>query len=282
MAGEKLLNMEGLERTDRENPGCMGKPMDTAYIIYTSGSTGKPKGVQIPHRSAVRVVRDTNYITVVPDDRLLQLSNYAFDGSVFDIFGALLNGASLVLLPEGGEKDLEMITQTIRETGVTVLFCTTALFNAAVDLDVSSFAKVRKVLFGGEKVSVEHSRKALESLGAGKIIHVYGPTESTVFATYYPLDRLEAGAGTVPIGKPISNTKVYIIGKDGHLQPEGVAGEICIAGDGLAKGYLNAPELTEERFIEDTYCPGERMYRTGDLGRWLPDGNIEFIGRMDR
>jgi amino acid adenylation domain-containing protein len=252
------------------------------YVIYTSGSTGKPKGTLTTHRNAVRVVKDTNYIDITPEDRVLQLSNYAFDGSVFDIFGALLNGAALVTARESGEVRLDRLPILIEREMITVFFVTTALFNTLVDIGLEQLRWVRKILFGGERVSVEHTRKALTALGRHQIIHMYGPTETTVYATYYPVNHITGTAATIPIGRPLANTTLYILDKHMKLVPEGVTGELYIGGDSVCRGYMNNPVLTMERFTQNPYRQNERLYRSGDLGRWQADGNIEFIGRQDR
>jgi len=279
-----------------------------AYVIYTSGTTGKPKGNLTTHFNAVRVVKNTNYIELKEDDRILQLSNYAFDGSIFDIYGALLNGAALILMGKEDVVSIDKLSNLIKRENITLFFVTTALFNTLVDLEIECLKNVRKILFGGERVSVEHSRKALEYLGKDKIIHVYGPTETTVYATYYFIDQIEEHSGTIPIGKPISNTSVYVMDKNQKPVPMGVIGELYIGGYGVAQGYLNNPELTAEKFVQDfldypddrdkkekgkgidktpstslPLYPSTPLYRTGDLVRWLPDGsaNIEFIDRID-
>ncbi|WP_164779847.1 AMP-binding protein, partial [Paenibacillus kobensis] len=221
-------------------------------------------------QNVVRTVRNSNYVTFTQSDRILQLSNYAFDGSTFDIFGALLNGAALVLIRKEDALNIAALSRILREEQITIFFLTTALFNTLVDLDVSSLSNVRHVLFGGEKVSVDHVAKAYHALGAGRVIHVYGPTESTVYATYYAIDHLDQQVPTVPIGTPLANTRLYVVGRDTQLQPIGVPGELCITGDGLARGYLNQPELTADKFVDNPFGEG-RMYRTGDLARWLPD-----------
>ncbi|WP_338552863.1 non-ribosomal peptide synthase/polyketide synthase [Paenibacillus sp. KS-LC4] len=259
----------------------VNEPEHLTYVIYTSGTTGKPKGNLTTHRNIVRVVRNTNYINVTDKDSVLQLSSYSFDGSTFDIFGALLNGARLILVPKETMLDVGNLAGLIERQQISVMFITTAFFNVLVDMKPDCLRYIRAVLFGGERVSVNHVRKALKHLGPGKIKHVYGPTESTVFATCHDVNEVQEDAITIPIGQPISNTAIYIVDEQNKPQPIGVAGELCVAGDGLARGYLNRPELTAEKFADNPFAPGERMYRTGDLARWLPDGTIEYVGRMD-
>ncbi|QYK62294.1 amino acid adenylation domain-containing protein [Paenibacillus sp. S25] len=252
-----------------------------ACIMYTSGSTGEPKGTLTMHYNIIRVVKKTNYIQFSTKDRILQVASFSFDGSTFGIYGALLNGGTLVLNSQDQTMNARELSSVLRTQQITKCFVTTALFNALVDVDPDCFATIETLLFGGEKVSVSHVRKAFARLGPGRLIHVYGPTESTVFATYYPIDHLDENANTVPIGKPISSTKVYILDQEQHPLPQGVAGELYIAGDGLVKGYLNRPELTEERFIQSSWVPGGRLYRTGDWVQEQADGNIEYISRID-
>lgn len=254
---------------------------DIAYIMYTSGSTGEPKGILTTHYNVSRVVKNTNYIDISASDILLQLSNYAFDGSTFDIYGALLNGATLVLVDKYTVPDVFELTELIKKEKVSVFFTTTALFNTIVDTNLKSLEGVRKILFGGERVSFRHVEKALDFLGKGRLIHVYGPTETTVYASYYDIDSINEDLGTIPIGKPISNTKLYVMDKYLNILPVGVPGELCIAGDGLAKGYLNKPESTAEKFVENPYVTDEIIYRTGDLVKCLHDGNIIFLDRID-
>jgi amino acid adenylation domain-containing protein len=279
-----ILVSEGIEVVI---PGEMSKEFPThlnlAYVIYTSGTTGKPRGTLITHTNVIRVVRNTNYIDITEQDRILQLSNYAFDGSVFDIYGALLNGAVLVMINREDVLSTEKLSEVIKKNGITLFFVTTALFNTLIDLGIDCFDGVRKVLFGGENVSVEHSKRALEYMGMDRILHVYGPTETTVYATCYPINEIDEGAGTIPIGGPISNTAVYILNKHLKPVPTMVCGEIYIGGEGLSRGYLNQPELTAKKFIKLHHSPFmiHRLYRSGDLARRLPDGNIEFIGRID-
>ncbi|MCP5054992.1 MAG: amino acid adenylation domain-containing protein, partial [bacterium] len=280
---QTIINIESDEHRHEEctDPGPYGSFDDLTYVIYTSGTTGKPKGTLTMHYNVIRVVRETNYINIVEDDRMLQLSNAAFDGSVFDIYGALLNGAALVMIQKEDVPDPQKVSGLIKREAITLFFITTALFNTLVDVGIDCFDRVRKVLFGGEKVSFEHSKKAFDYLGPDRIIHVYGPTETTVYASYYIINRVDEVPGTIPIGKPLSNTALYVLDKHLKPQPIGITGELYIGGDGLSRGYLNRPELSAQQFVFSPTVTGDRLYKTGDLVRWLPHGNIEFRGRID-
>ena len=253
---------------------------DPIYVIYTSGTTGKPKGSISKQESVLRVAKNTNYINISSFDKVIQLSNVAFDGSVFDIFGALLNGAELVLLSEEKKSDVKLLGEVLVEQKISIMFVTTALFNTLVDIDVHYLKNIEKLLFGGEQVSYDHVKKAFEVLGANKIIHVYGPTETTVYASFFPINSVSEYAKNIPIGKPITNTQIKILDRNLSVVPMGVPGELYISGSGLAKGYLGRPDLTSQSFISDPYL-GSKMYKTGDLGRLLPSGDIEFLGRID-
>ncbi|UHA72710.1 non-ribosomal peptide synthetase [Paenibacillus sp. 481] len=279
----EIKQLQQIELSDFPSSNMVANcsPSDLAYVMYTSGSTGRPKGTLTTHQNIIRVVKNTNYIQIQPDDRLLQLSNYAFDGSTFDIFGALLNCARLVLVSKDTMLDIDALTELIQREQITVFFITTALFNTLVDVNVGALQRVRKILFGGEKVSIRHVRSAYSILGPGKLVHMYGPTESTVYATFYPILQVEANAHTVPIGRPLANTQVYVLDRHDRLQMIGVPGELCISGQGLCEGYLNNAEMTAEKFVEHPFLPHERLYRTGDLVKMLPDGNLEYISRMD-
>lgn len=269
-----------LYQGDKSNLENINSPDDIVYMVYTSGTTGKPKGILTMHYNISRVVKNTNYIDINSEDRILQLSNYAFDGSTFDIYGALLNGAKLVMVSKDNLLEINKLSNLIKEEEITIFFVTTALFNVLVDNNLEALKGVRKILFGGERISVPHARKALDYLGKEKLIHVYGPTETTVYATYYYINEIDEKADNIPIGSPLANTELYVLDKNNNLQPIGVPGELCIAGDGLAKGYLNRPEKTAEVFVDNPFGEG-KMYRTGDLVRMLGDGNVEFIGRID-
>ncbi|MFK8906265.1 amino acid adenylation domain-containing protein [Streptomyces sp. YS-3] len=251
-----------------------------AYVNFTSGSTGRPKGVAIRHRSIARLVLGARFARLAADSRLLQLAPVTFDAATFEIWGALLNGGTCVLYPEGLVR-LSRLGRVIDEHRITVVFLTTALFNAVVDEAPAALDGTETVLMGGELHSIPRVAAALDRYGPGRLVHVYGPTEATTFATYHRVDRLVPGSGLLPIGTPIQNTRLYVI--DGTTLCEaGRTGEICLAGDGLSPGYLGMPELTAERFV-DRVADGvsERLYRTGDHGTLLPDGSLVFQGRED-
>jgi amino acid adenylation domain-containing protein len=266
---------------ESQNPAARADIDSLAYVMYTSGSTGRPKGVEIRHRGIVRLVLGSEFAELNANQVLLQLAPTAFDASTFEIWGALLHGGRLVLFP-GGLPDVDELRETIARHGVTTLWLTTSLFNAIVDEAPEALAGVRQLLAGGEALSVRHVLRALNELPNTKLINGYGPTESTTFACCYPIPRdLAPSSVSIPIGRPIANTRIYIL--DPNLQPVpiGAIGELYIGGDGLARGYVNLPELTQEKFIPDPFAPGGRLYKTGDLARYLPEGEIEFIGRAD-
>ena len=252
-----------------------------AYVIYTSGSTGLPKGTLVVHRGIVRLVKETDYVTITEQDVFLQASTVSFDAATFEIWGSLLNGAKLVLLPPE-LPSLAEIGQAIQSHHVTTLWLTAGLFTLMVDHHKEYLSGVRQLLVGGDIVSVPHVKKALEIAGL-TVINGYGPTENTTFTCCNPVTIMPESAHTFPIGRPIKNTTAYVL--DRHMQPVpiGVTGELYIGGDGLAEGYLNRPDLTAERFVPNPFATDQaaRLYRTGDLVRYLPDGLIEFIGRLD-
>ncbi|WP_428741064.1 non-ribosomal peptide synthetase [Tenacibaculum sp.] len=257
-------------------------PSEVAYIMYTSGSTGKPKGISVTHQNIVKLVFDSGTIGLEETDKVLQWSNYAFDGSTYDIFGTLLKGAALHLIEATEISDIFAISKQIKRNQITKLFLTTALFNALVDSgELESLKSIKHILFGGETASIQHVKRALEILGPHKLVHVYGPTETTVFATSYVINSLDSIETSVPIGKPISNTNAYILDENQKVVPIGITGELCISGDAISKGYLSQEKLTAEKFIKNPFVEGKTLYKTGDLARWLPSGDIEFIGRKD-
>ena len=257
-----------------------GRPQ-LAYVIYTSGSTGQPKGVAVPHQAIVRLVRETDYTQLGPGDRVAHLSNTSFDAATFEVWGALLNGATVVVVPREVALAPAGLAALLRRERVTALFLTTALFNQMVREAPGAFDTLRWVLFGGEAVDPGLVARALEQAGPEQLLHVYGPTESTTYATWHRVREVAEGAVTVPIGLPLANTTACVLDRWGQPVPPGVAGELFIGGDGLAWGYWNRPELTAERFVPDPGVRGGRLYRTGDLVRQQPAGPIEFLGRLD-
>ena len=257
---------------------------DLAYVIFTSGSTGAPKGVAVSHRAITRLVLNTNYLELGPQDRIAHLSNVCFDAATFEIWGALLNGACIVLVPKAVVLDPERFAVELERGKVSTLLLTTALFNEMAVANDQIFQGVKQVLFGGEAVNPETVRCVLAGGGAPRrLLHVYGPTECTTFATYYPVMHVEKDAATIPIGRPISNTTTYVLDEHGNPVPVGVPGELYLGGPGVAQGYLNQAELTRGKFVADPFAADntQRLYRTGDIVKYLADGNIEFIGRAD-
>ena len=250
-----------------------------AYVMYTSGSTGRPKGVRIPQRAVTRLVRDTDYVAVTPATRIAQAANTAFDAATFEIWGALLNGACTVLLDRDDVLDPDRFAGLLRAGTFDTLFLTTALFNRLAQIDPALFDGLDTLLFGGEAVDPRWVRAVLDAGGPRRLLHVYGPTECTTFATWHMVTEVPDDAVTVPIGRPIANTTAQILDPDGQPVPVGVAGELHLGGDGLAEGYLGQPDLTAERFI--THPTLGRLYRTGDLCRWGEDGTIAHLGRTD-
>lgn len=254
-----------------------------AYVIYTSGSTGRPKGVEVTHRGVIRLLFGVGYTCFGPSGTFIQLASISFDAATFEIWGALLHGGRCVLFP-GNIPTPVALREIIDNQKITTLWLTSSLFNLVMDEIPLALSGVRQLLIGGEALSVAHVRRALKVLPATQIINGYGPTEATTFTCCYPITiPVEQNAVSIPIGRPIANTEVYILGGQLEPLPIGVVGELYVGGDGLARGYLNRPELTAEKFIANPFSPepGARLYRTGDLARYLPDGNIEFIGRMD-
>ena len=269
-----------IKKESEVNPCLPGSFESPAYICFTSGSTGRPKGVSIPHRGVVRLVKNTNYITILSSDVFLQLAPISFDASTFEIWGCLLNGARLVVSPAEIMSPAE-IGSAIQKHEVSVLWLTAGLFHLMVEEEVDSLKGVRRLLAGGDVLSKAHAQKALEVLGEGKLINGYGPTENTTFTCCHSITRSSANSHSIPIGRPISNTQCFILDRSLMPVPIGVRGELLIGGDGLACGYLNDSDLTAAKFIPNPFRPDALLYRTGDLARFLPDGNIEFLGRMD-
>jgi aspartate racemase len=282
LPGAEFIDMHTLPQARPVPAGNAPGARSLAYVLYTSGSTGVPKGVMVEHRSVVRLVRDTNYVTIAPDDVFLQFAPLSFDASTFEIWAPLLNGARLAIAP-ARDMSLSDLDDVIKRHRVSVLWLTAGLFHAFADERPGAFRNVRQLLAGGDVLSPVHVRKALAAMENGCVINGYGPTENTTFTCCYRVTRDTPLDGHVPIGRPIDRTFVRILDSELRVAPEGEFGEVYIGGDGLARGYLNRPELDSERFIRDPYSTGEgaRLYRSGDLGRYMPSGDIEFGGRID-
>uniref|UniRef100_UPI001360B264 non-ribosomal peptide synthetase n=1 Tax=Nocardiopsis kunsanensis TaxID=141693 RepID=UPI001360B264 len=254
------------------------RPGSAAYVMFTSGSTGKPKGVVVDHRNIVALTRDTRWTDA--HGRVLFHSPHAFDAATYEVWTPLLNGGTVVVAPEHGIT-ADRVRAGVDEHGVTALFLTTALFNLFAQQDPACFSGLRQVWTGGEAADPASFTRVLEACEDTEIVHVYGPTETTTFATCVPIAPGRAREGNCPIGRPMDGTGTYVL--DGALRPvpAGVVGELYISGNGVARGYDRRPELTAERFVADPFGSGGRLYRTGDLVRWQADGQIEFVGRAD-
>ncbi|MEH2307103.1 amino acid adenylation domain-containing protein [Nostoc sp.] len=256
-------------------------PENLAYIIYTSGSTGIPKGTEVAHRSIIGFMFGVDYIHLDAEQIWLQHSSISWDALTLELWPPLLYGGRCVLYPDKIPTP-EGLSCIIQEQGVNTLFLTTALFNLIIDTMPEALSGVKQLLTGGESVSVAHVRRALELLPKTKIINGYGPSECTVVTCCYPIPKqLYEDVHSIPIGKPIGDRTVYLLDKDLHRVPIGVPGELYVGGVSVARGYLNQPKLTREKFIFNPFVQGDTLYKTGDLVRRIPDGNLEFIGRID-
>ncbi|NJC74324.1 amino acid adenylation domain-containing protein, partial [Planosporangium thailandense] len=255
-------------------------PDNLAYAMYTSGSTGVPKGVAVRHGDVAALAFDRRFAGG-GHERVLLHSSVAFDASTYELWVPLLNGGRVVVAPPA-ELDVETLRRLIVEHGVTGLFVTSGLFRAVAQEAPECLAGVREVWTGGEVVPAGAIRRVMAACPDLVAVDVYGPTETTTFATCYPIADATAVPDVVPIGRPLDNMRVYVLDEALRPVPVGAPGELCIAGAGLARGYLNRSGLTAERFVACPFgVPGERMYRTGDVVRWRADGRLEFVGRTD-
>ncbi|MCP4656088.1 MAG: amino acid adenylation domain-containing protein, partial [bacterium] len=286
------LGVESID-LDREWPAIAACP-DTdpvavagggnlAYVIYTSGSTGRAKGVTVPQRAISRLVLNTDYVALRADDRIAQASNASFDAATFEIWGALLNGATLVGIERFAMLSPRSFADELRTRAITTLFITTALFDQLARETPAAFAPLRHLLFGGEAVDPRRVREVVENAPPRRLLHVYGPTESTTFATWQRVTAVAADAVTVPIGRALANTRLTVLDRRLRPVPIGVPGELCLGGDGLAREYHARPALTAASLVPDpaSGLAGARLYRTGDRVRLGPGGAVEFLGRID-
>ncbi|MGV7136796.1 amino acid adenylation domain-containing protein [Bacillus velezensis] len=265
------LEDENNYANETDNLLHVNRSNDLVYCIYTSGTTGNPKGVLIEHRNVVNMwVTYQETFALSDKDTVLQFANISFDQAVGDIFPALCNGAALCIVPKHLTYDMEQLQKYIDRNNVTTASLTPKLIDG---LCVDALPTLRLLESGGEAGSLESLKKWAERV---EVLNTYGPTESTVNATSF---RVNTDSTSISIGRPIANTKVYLL-NEMELCGIGIPGELCIAGDGLARGYLNQPELTDKKFIKNPFGEG-KLYRTGDLARWQPDGNIEYLGRID-
>ncbi|MCJ8273573.1 MAG: amino acid adenylation domain-containing protein, partial [Psychrosphaera sp.] len=262
-----------------DNPQLELNDDNLAYVIYTSGSTGQPKGVCVPHRGVVRLVHDTDFVELNNDTHMLQMAPLGFDAATFEIWGPLLNGGQLTLYPQG-PMDVLALSRFIRAQNINTLWLTSALFDQWI-IEQEGPSGLRQLLVGGDVVSPNSVAQLYAMDDQVQIINGYGPTEGTTFTCCYAIPRTIAEGQSIPIGKGIRHTQVYVLDEGQLVVPYGVPGELYIGGAGLARGYLNQDELTEAAFITHSLVKNQRLYRTGDLVRWLPDGQLEFIGRVD-
>ena len=278
---------EEIASESRKNPDRWSGPENLVYVSYTSGSTGRPKGVAIAHRGVERLARETKTFRIEAQDTVLQLSPVSFDASTLEIWGTLMNGARLAVFAPH-MPSLEELGRFAKEKHITVMWLTAGLFQQIAESELERLRGVKQLLAGGDVLSPSHIDMAHQALPGCALINGYGPTENTTFTACYRIAAQEEGEaytnkGSVPIGKPIANTRLYVLDEQMQLVPVGVIGELYVGGAGVARGYWRRPELTGERFVPDGYGAesGGRLYRTGDMVRWRGDGNLEFMGRKD-
>ena len=273
---------EQIAHQDDSNPPLTINPDNLAYVIYTSGSTGRPKGVAVSHGAVCNQLGwQIRAFQLSDSDAFLQKASVSFDASIGEIFAPLLAGARVIAARAGGERDLDYLVKLVGSQEVTCIDLPPSLLQALLlTPGIAAWTSLRLVISGGEALGPELV-KSWPDKSSATLLNTYGPTEATVQSTF---TGDLTGKETVPIGKPIANTQVYVLDHRCQQMPAGVPGELCIGGDGLARGYLNRPELTAEKFVPNPFAktPGERLYRSGDRGRWWSDGNLEYLGRTDR
>ncbi|WP_052350937.1 non-ribosomal peptide synthetase [Myxococcus stipitatus] len=283
LPGEELprVMVDEVARAHEPVPPSRAWPDSLAYVGFTSGSTGRPKGVGTTHQGVLRNQLGVSYARFGPDETQLLLTPISFDASTLEIWGALLTGGRLVVMPPG-VPSLEELARVIREARVTTLWLTAALFSQVVEENLELLRPVKQLLSGGDAVSPTHVRRVVDTLNL-PVTNGYGPTEATVFATTFTATQAAQAAESMPIGRPISNVRAYVLDVHGEPVAPGVVGELYLGGEGLARGYMEQPALTAERFLPDPFhgIPGARMYRTGDLVRWRDDGVLDIVGRAD-
>ncbi|WP_297823662.1 non-ribosomal peptide synthetase [Segetibacter sp.] len=283
--GCDLIEIDGkaaseIQTEPTENINIEVTPSNLVYIIYTSGSTGKPKGVMVEHRNVVSLVKGVDYASLTKNDILLSTGSPAFDATTFEFWGMLLNGGQLVLCKEERLLDSKLLKEEIQTRNVNKMWFTSSWFNQLADTEIDIFGALETILVGGEKLSEQHINLVHTKYPAINIINGYGPTENTTFSLTYKISD-DANYTSIPIGLPLNNRQAYLFDEHENLVPIGVVGEIYVGGDGLSRGYLNNEALTSEKFITARFDNATRLYKTGDLGKWLANGNIEYLGRKD-
>ena len=282
------LQSSKFEAVESASPPAIEDIEQAAHILYTSGSTGTPKGVVTPHRAIVHLVMGTEYASITSSDRVAHASNPAFDAATFEVWGALLNGATLVILDPDVVIDPQQLAISLRQRHITTAFFTTALFNLVAERIPDAFQSLDRVLVGGERMDPASVRRVLDHGPPAALLNAYGPTECTTFSTWYRVEKVPKGTRSIPIGRPVSKTELYVVDPYGHLVPDGFPGELYIGGPGVGLGYLNRPNLSREVFIPSPFHTVEggttppMLYKTGDLVRRQPDGNLVFLDRIDR